>query len=478
MASMKVGACVGIVVTAGLGFGTARAQTRSPGHLERYPGQATQARLGLGFFFDTSLSNPEGQSCASCHAPAAGFRFPDSRVNDLYGVPTGALPRRVGPRAVPTISYAAFIPEGPPVAHLTNGSMGRGLGSELLFIGGMFWDGRANDLEHQATFPFQNPNEMNDLVHNLGSPEMVVRKVENGPYADAFRHVYGQDAFQRPTHAVFADIVMAIAAYERSPEVSPFSSKYDAFVAGTATLTPEELDGLRLITGTWNGKKIGRPYRKNAQCIACHGIEDDPANGPTLWTFFCYANIGVPKNPRNPFYDQTDEQTNPAGYNRLGADYVDLGLGGILYPANHLPPGNRGVGSNGAGDFLAVNGAFKAPTLRNVDKRPHPGFVKPYMHNGAMRSLKEVVHFYNTRNLTTVQGEIIDFTQPDPYANLQGQPLWPRPEMLSASSLVNPTGDRGSGGGQVGNLNLTDEEEDHIVAFLQTLTDGYSAYAK
>jgi hypothetical protein len=50
--------------------------------------------------------------------------------------------------------------------------------------------------------------------------------------------------------------------------------------------------------------------------------------------------------------------------------------------------------------------------------------------------------------------------------------------MLSASSLVNPTGDRGSGGGQVGNLNLTDEEEDHIVAFLQTLTDGYSAYAK
>src|SRR5262249_16283401 len=197
---------------------------------------------------------------------------------------------------------------------------------------------------------------------------------------------YGAAAFDRPTHAVFADIVMAIAAYERSPEVSPFSSKYDAFVAGTATLTPEEWDGLRLMTGTWNGKTIGRPYPKNAQCIMCHGVEDDPANGPTLWTFFCYANIGVPKNPNNPFYDQTDEQTNPARQNRLGRDYVDFGLGGILYPANHLPPGNRGVGSNGAGDFLAVNGTFKAPTLRNVDKRPYPGFVKPYMHNGAFKS--------------------------------------------------------------------------------------------
>jgi cytochrome c peroxidase len=314
---------------------------------------------------------------------------------------------------------------------------------------------------------------MNDLVHNLGSPELVVEKVRTGPNADAFRLVYGAGVFNEPTHRVFSDIVMAITAYERTPEVSPFTSKYDAFIAGNAQLTAEELDGLRLMTGTWNGKTVGRPYTKNAQCIMCHGIEDNPADGPSMWTFFCYSNIGVPKNPNNPFYAQTDPVTNPVGYNPLGAAYLDLGLGDFLYPLNGLPSGNRGPGADGHGDYLAINGTFKAPTLRNVDKRPYPGFVKAFMHNGVFKSLKEVVHFYNTRNLTTVPGEIIDFTLPDPYANLQGVPLWPPPEAPFPSSLLNPTGDRGSLGGQVGNLNLTDAEEDHIVAFLKTLSDGY-----
>ena len=144
-----------------------------------------------------------------------------------------------------------------------------------------------------------------------------------------------------------------------------------------------------------------------------------------------------------------------------------LGLGAFLYPVNGLPPGNRGPGSNGAGDFLAINGTFKAPTLRNVDKRPYPEFVKAYMHNGVFRSLKEVVHFYNTRNLTTVPGEVIDFGRPEPYAGLRGTPLWPKPEYSLPSSLVNPSGDPGA----IGNLGLTDEEEDHLVAFMRTLTD-------
>jgi cytochrome c peroxidase len=225
------------------------------------------------------------------------------------------------------------------------------------------------------------------------------------------------------------------------------------------------------MTGTWNGKTRGNPYTKNALCILCHGIEDNLSDGRTLWTFFCYSNIGVPRNAGNPFYDETDSTSNPVGYNPLGRDFVDLGLGGMLYPLNGLPPGNRGPGSNGHGDFLAVNGAFKAPTLRNVDKRPYPEFVKPYMHNGVFKSLKEVVHFYNTRNLTTVPGEIIDFTQSDPYANLRGVPLWPKPEYPLASSLQNPEGATAEQGGQVGNLGLTDAEEDHIVAFLKTLTD-------
>jgi cytochrome c peroxidase len=149
-----------------------------------------------------------------------------------------------------------------------------------------------------------------------------------------------------------------------------------------------------------------------------------------------------------------------------------LGLGGLLYPLNDLPAGNMGPGSNGKGDFLGINGAFKTPTFRNVDKRPHPGFVKAYMHNGALKSLKQVVHFYNTRNLTTRPGEVIDFTQEHPYANLQGIPLWPPPEISSPESLENPTGAFNSDLATVGNLGLTNNEEDHIVAFLKTLTDS------
>ena len=140
-----------------------------------------------------------------------------------------------------------------------------------------------------------------------------------------------------------------------------------------------------------------------------------------------------------------------------------------------LPAGNFGPGSDGQGDFLGINGAFRAQTLRNVDKRPHPSFVKAYMHNGIFKGLKQVVRFYNTRNLTTVPGEVINFTSPDPYGSLVGTPLWPIPEYPSPVSLQNPSGAPGAAdvANQVGNLGLTDREEDDLVAFLQTLSDGY-----
>ena len=96
---------------------------------------------------------------------------------------------------------------------------------------------------------------------------------------------------------------------------------------------------------------------------------------------------------------------------------------------------------------------FQTATLRNVDKRPRPDFIKEYMHNGYLKSLKEVVHFYNT-------------SQALPRC-AQGSPgekvtCWPPPEY---PATLNTT--------QLGNLGLTSDEEDEIVAFLQTLTDGY-----
>ena len=101
----------------------------------------------------------------------------------------------------------------------------------------------------------------------------------------------------------------------------------------------------------------------------------------------------------------------------------------------------------------AVSGIFQTATLRNVDVRSYPNLIKAYMHNGYLRSLKEVVLFYNAsqalpRGAEGSPGEKVT--------------CWPQPEYLLT---LNTT--------QLGNLHLTDQEENDIVAFLKTLTDGY-----
>jgi cytochrome c peroxidase len=87
--------------------------------------------------------------------------------------------------------------------------------------------------------------------------------------------------------------------------------------------------------------------------------------------------------------------------------------------------------------------------------RPHATFVKAYMHNGYLKSLKEVVHFYNTRDVYKVKSG----TCP---AGTEKQTCWPAPEV---PENVDTT---------IGNLGLTDKEEDQIVAFMRALTDGYT----
>jgi len=206
-------------------------------------------------------------------------------------------------------------------------------------------------------------------------------------------------------------IARSIAAYERSVEVNPFSSKYDRYLEGQAELTDEEASGLELFEG-------------KAMCSACHISEPGPSGEPPLFTDFTYDNIGVPKNPDNPFYEM------PKKWNPDGKNWIDPGLGGFLKSAGY--------------DTLVYEaewGKHKVPTLRNVDKRPYPGFVKAFGHNGFFKSLEEIVHFYNTRDVET----------------------WPAPEV---SENVNTD--------ELGNLGLTADEEAAIVAFMKTLTDGYT----
>ena len=278
--------------------------------------------LGKALFSDVNLSNPPGQSCASCHGADAGFKFPLKKINVQSGIPPGAVKGRFENRIPPTISYAAYLPPGPPQFTSTVEA----------FTGGLFWDGHATSLTDQVTHPFQNPNEMNDLLHNVGDPALVVQKLQMDGNAFLFRQVYGDQVFSQSATAVFNLIAQAIAAYETSPEVSPFSSKYDQYTHGLADLSDNEMRGLRLVTGSKSGRPGGPAYYKNARCVDCHGIPADPTVGPDLWTNSCYDNIGVPRNAANPFYNQTNPITNPVGFNAAGSAYVDLGLGGFFIP--------------------------------------------------------------------------------------------------------------------------------------------------
>lgn len=125
----------------------------------------TLAELGERIFNDTNLSNPVGQSCASCHVQVAGFADPAS-VDKLSPASVGADGVSVGTRNAPTASYAAFIPSfslAPPT-------------------GGQFLDGRALNLEAQARAPFLNPLEM-----NMADEAAVVAKLRVADYADDFR---------------------------------------------------------------------------------------------------------------------------------------------------------------------------------------------------------------------------------------------------------------------------------------------------
>jgi cytochrome c peroxidase len=344
------------------------------------------------------------------------------------------------------------------------------------YVGGMFWDGRATDTRSQVTVPLYNPVEMNNTVKGKPSPELVAKKLHSGIVSWRFKQVFGQDVFTKPPKVVVDLAAQAIVAYEKSDEVSPFTSKYDAYLEGKATLSPEELVGMRFVTGTINGRPGGIPFRRSAHCTDCHMLSTNLMDAPDLWTASCYANLGVPRNSFDLNYLEAKAKTH--GKAKFKPDF---GLGDFLYPHMGLPAGDLAQG-----DPLHIDGLFKAPTLRNVDKRPYPGFVKCYMHNGVFKSLKQVVHFYFTRNATSYPREVIDFRKKNPYANLRGHPFWAPPEYPDPNTLVNPTGASSSskaripstGTGdldseQIGDLRLGPAQEDAIVAFLKALSDGY-----
>jgi cytochrome c peroxidase len=360
--------------------------------------------LGKLLFFDKNLSQPDGQACATCHSPAAGFADP----RQASPTSQGALKICFGDRNAPSSAYAAFSPPLHWDPTPTMGNMKQGM-----YVGGLFWDGRVDTLEEQAQKPFLNLLEM----HNLNIKQ-VVKAVHKAEYADLFKEVFGPNSLQDAS-AAFQCISQAIAAYERSPEMCPFNSKFDYFLAGQATLTDAEMRGYLLFKDE---------TMAGAKCTNCHSIK--PVNGKILFTNFGYQNIGAPKNPDNPFYFL------PRKFNPQGENFVDVGIGAVL--AGWGDP-NADVLNAGA---QQQNGKIKIPSLRNC------AVTAPYEHNGVFKTLKEVVRFNNTRDVMGAG--------------------WPPPEVPENVHRHMPMEP-----GFFGMLGLTDQQVDDIVAFLGTLTDGY-----
>jgi len=443
--------------------------------------------LGQLMNFDRNMSPERNQACSSCHMPYAGFSGPIPSVNLTMIAYPGTVHFRAGKRTAQRYTYSPFF----PVLQFNQ--------VQGLFFGGNFWDSRAtgfllrNPDAEQAQHPPVDTQEM-------GFPDTacVAFRLSHAVYRPLFEEVWGKGSFDinfppnteeicatpggaavfggsatpialSPGDRTRANVVydhwgQSIDSYEQSVQVSAFSSKFDAFVKGNYTLTADEMAGYNLFKGKGN-------------CNSCHvdgrGTTLKPGQtdtstiataNPPLFTCFGSANEGLPLNPRDAFYYQTTPDSFGFTGNPLGFGYRDLGMGTFL---------RSGFGSapnpNVAWRKLAptVDGQFQVSSARNVamappqcptTEAPGPYFQKEFFHNGYIKSLKQLVHFYNTRDklrFPVTSGHC-------PPGKTEKVDCWPHPEVLNNIDMT------------TGSLGLTDEEENQIVAFLQTLTDGFT----
>ena len=304
------------------------------------PALRDTAQLGQQIFFDPSLSASGRLSCASCHSPSHAYSSPGG----------GAAPRggerldRPPLRTVPSLRYLEATPRFTRHYYVDHGNELEDEGA----AGGFMLDGRADSLHAQALIPWLDAAEMG----NRNLPELAQR-LQRAPYAVQLRQLFGERLFEQPRQAVAA-AALAVEQFElQDLSFHPYSSRYDAYLAGSAVLTDQELRGLSLFTDPRKGN-----------CAECHPNSPGAGGRAPDFTDYAYHALGVPRNRK------LAANADPRFY--------DLGLCG---PRRHDLQAET-----------AYCGYFKTPTLRNAARRGQ------FFHNGRFTTLEEVLHFYVERD--------------------------------------------------------------------------------
>ncbi|MFT4047500.1 MAG: cytochrome c peroxidase [Solimonas sp.] len=372
------------------------------------------AELGRKLFFDPTLSGSGRMSCASCHDPAHAYAPPNALAVQLGGADL----KTPGLRAVPSLMYKDYTL--PYSDEYQNPDMI----SPPAPGGGFAWDGRADTLAEQAAIPLLSEFEMANA-----SPADVVARLRAAPYADEFRRIFGADVFG-DTAKAFAQAGAALQAFQTEDRsFHPYSSKFDLYRRNKigGTLSERERRGFAVYLDPDKGN-----------CNACHLLGGSNDGAQDVTSDYSFAAIGVPRNAEIP------ANADPR--------YFDLGLCGPLR-RDHLPK------RPGAADEYC--GLFKAPILRNVATR------RVFMHNGYFKSLRDVLEFYATRDTDPARwypkdtaGRVQKFNDlPEVYrANLD--PQAPLDQRKPGSTPA-----------------MTETDIDDLLAFLDTLSDGYQVPA-
>jgi cytochrome c peroxidase len=442
--------------------------------------------LGELMLYDKNMSPSRNEACASCHMPYSGFSGPIPSVNLTMIAYPGTARFRASKRTPQRHPYSPFF----PVLQYNQ--------VQGLFFGGNFWDSRATGYKLRVPDAEQAQGPPVDHLE-MGFPDTacVAFRLSASAYRPLFEEIWGEGSLdiQFPdqtenicgtpggavvfngsaspvrlspadrtrANTVYDRWAQSIDSFEQSIQVSAFSSKFDAFLAGKYKLSADEMAGYKLFDGKGNCNSCHLDGRGTTLKAGQTDTSSADIVNPLL-TCFGSANEGTPLNPRVAFYYETKPDSVGFVPNPYGFGYRDLGLGNFLRSGFGSGP-NPNI--NWKQYAASADGQMQVPSLRDVavtppqcptTEAPGPYFQKEFFHNGYLKSLKQVVHFYNTRDryaYPVTSGHC-------PAGTTEKVDCWPMPEVPNNIDMTS------------GNLGLTDKEEDQIVVFLQTLSDGFT----